>query len=125
MSDEQRPLLPTVPTRQSYLAFPETVDPMYHKPNDSTSLRRRSSFSQSIHEIQSEDEEYLQQGRRASAVSSTDTFNSKEQELRAKKQKYATDSIAYVQRLEKIFDHFSSSLYLENTVAVARDHLGK
>ncbi|KAG2209227.1 hypothetical protein INT47_005519 [Mucor saturninus] len=119
MSDEHRHLLSTVPTRQTYLACPETVDPMYHAPVDSNSIHSSPSLDAQL----SEDEDYLQQERRMSTVSSIETYNSEEQELAAKKQKYANDSLAYVQRLEKIFNYFSSSLYLENTVAVARDHL--
>lgn len=121
MNDEHKPLLTTVPTRQTYLAFPETVDPMYHKPDDSLSIHHCSSVS----DLQAEGEACIQQERRMSTTSSTGTLNSEEQDLMAKKQKYTKDSLAYVQRLEKIFDYFSSSLYLENTVAVARDHLGK
>jgi hypothetical protein len=42
-----------------------------------------------------------------------------------KRRKQPTHSVAYVQKLEAFFDRFSASLYLENTVAVARDHMGK
>lgn len=121
MSDEHRHLLSTAPTRQSYLACPETVDPMYHGLDDTNSIHSPSS----LHDLPSEDEEYLRQERRMSTVSSIETCNSEEQEIAAKKQKYANANLAYVERLEKFFDYFSSSLYLDNTVAVARDHLGK
>lgn len=135
---ESKPLLSTVQTRQVYLACPETLDPLYHKPAaDSNSIHRCSSFSQSIHSVGPDDVEFIPPQRRMSQDSTTDTLNDlmvneegeEEEEddminAKIKPQRQPTDSVAYVQRLEKFFDFFSASLYLDNTVAVARDHMG-
>ena len=134
---ESKPLLSTVQTRQVYLACPETLDPLYHKPADSNSIHRCSSFSQSIRSVGPDDAEFISSQRRMSHDSTTDTLhdfmvNEEGEEdddedmvdIKIKPQRQPTDSVAYVQRLEKFFDLFSSSLYLENSVAVARDHMG-
>jgi hypothetical protein len=134
---ESKPLLSTVQTRQVYLACPETLDPLYHKPADSNSIHRCSSLSQSIRSVGPDDAEFISSQRRMSHDSTTDTLhdfmvNEEGEEdddedmvdIKIKSQRQPTDSVAYVQRLEKFFDLFSSSLYLENTVAVARDHMG-
>lgn len=123
MSSENRPLLSTVPTRQNYLAFPENVDPFYHPTSKNRSIRRCSSFSQSIREAETDDEDEIQQNRRMSKDNcSIETFLNGLNKTKHMRQ--PTDSVAYVQRLEHFFDMFSTSLYLENNVAVARDHLG-
>ncbi|KAI8637087.1 hypothetical protein BD408DRAFT_425090 [Parasitella parasitica] len=116
---ESRPLLSTVQTRQVYLACPETLDPLYHKPVESDTIHRCPSFSQSIRSLGPDDTEYIPPGHRMSHDSVTETLHY--DKIRSKRQ--PTDSVAYVQHLEKIFDLFSFSLYLENTVAVARDHM--
>lgn len=122
MSSENRPLLSTVPTRQSYLAFPENVDPFYHPTSENRPIHRCSSFSQSIREVGTDDENEIQENRRMSKDSCSietllDGIND------PKRMRQPTDSVAYVQRLEHFFNKFSTSLYLENNVAVARDHL--
>lgn len=123
MSSESRPLLSTVPTRQSYLAFPENVDPLYHPTSENRSIFRCSSFSQSIREVETDDEDEIQQNRRMPKDSSSiETLLDGINEVIQDRQ--PTDSVAYVQRLEHFFNMFSTSLYLENNVAVARDHLG-
>lgn len=136
---ESKPLLSTVPTRQVYLACPETLDPLYHKPTEPTSMRHRCpSFSQSIRSVSPDDAEYIPPQRRNSHDSITETLHDfmddiqEEQDddddgivnAKTRSKRQPTDSVAYVQRLENFFDLFSSSLYLENTVAVARDHMG-
>lgn len=136
MSSESKPLLSTNSTRQNYLAFPETQDPFYHKPAESSSL------SSSIHQSSScppplcksqpeedddETEELIQSGRRRmSRDSTTETLHKNENDSNGSNssKRQPTDSIAYIQRLEKVFGLFSTSLYLENNVSVARDHLG-
>jgi hypothetical protein len=121
---ESRPLLKTTPTRQTYLTCPETVDPFYRGSIGGLSKRRYSSSSLSLRQTQSEDNGDILRVRRSSNDSITETLNySLEDTMNSQRQ--PTDSVAYVQRLEKFFDRFSSSLYLENHVAVARDHLGK
>lgn len=134
---ESRPLLSTVQTRQVYLACPETLDPLYHKPTESNIRHRCPSFSQSIRSVGSDDVEYIPPQHRNSHDSITETLHNfmddiQEEEEKdddvvnanARSKRQPTDSIAYVQRLEDFFDRFSSSLYLENAVAVARDHMG-
>ncbi|EPB82682.1 hypothetical protein HMPREF1544_10585 [Mucor circinelloides 1006PhL] len=133
---ESRPLLSTVQTRQVYLACPETLDPLYHKPTESNIRHRCPSFSQSIRSVGSDDVEYIPPQHRNSHDSITETLHNfmddiQEEEEKdddvvnanARSKRQPTDSIAYVQRLEDFFDRFSSSLYLENAVAVARDHM--
>ncbi|KAG1116633.1 hypothetical protein G6F42_013645 [Rhizopus arrhizus] len=132
---ESRPLLSTVQTRQVYLACPETLDPLYHKPTESNIRHRCPSFSQSIRSVGSDDVEYIPPQHRNSHDSITETLHNfmddiQEEEkdddvvnANARSKRQPTDSIAYVQRLEDFFDRFSSSLYLENAVAVARDHM--
>jgi hypothetical protein len=123
--NESRPLLKTTPTRQTYLACPEAVDPFYRGSIDGLFRRRHSSSSQSIRQVLSEDSDYIPRVRRSSNDSITETLNYSLEEDTMNSQHQPTHSVAYVQRLEKFFDRFSSSLYLENHVAVARDHLGK
>lgn len=123
MNSESRPLLSTKPTRQTYLAFPETIDPIYHPSEESCSIRHRSSFSQSISEVQSNNENHTERRLSTDSCSIETLHNDIDNVQRRRWQ--PTDSVAYVQRLEKFFNLFSCSLYLENTVAVARDHMGK
>jgi hypothetical protein len=127
MSSESKPLLSTVPTRQNYLAFPETLDPLYHKPNDASSIH--SCISQSLCQALSDDDDessIAKGGRRISRDSKTETLHYHSDNDNGSKaaMRPPTDSIAYIQRMERFFDLFSTSLYLENNVAVARDHLG-
>jgi hypothetical protein len=125
MNSESRPLLlSTTATRQTYLTCPESIDPIYHPTEETCSIHRCSSFSQSICQAESDS---IRQERRSSKDSTTETLHDEEFESQQQttSRRQPTDSIAYVQRLEKFFNSFSSSLYLENTVAVARDHMGK
>ncbi|KAG2230182.1 hypothetical protein INT48_000410 [Thamnidium elegans] len=119
MSSESRPIMSTVQTRQNYLAFSESVDPLYRQAVDSLSIHRCSSFSTSIREI--EDDEYFQPER--CPTRETTGEDKEDRELRTKQTRSNINGIAYVQRWESFFDLFSFSLYLENNVAVARDHL--
>ncbi|CEP08046.1 hypothetical protein [Parasitella parasitica] len=123
---ESKLLLSTVQTRQVYLACPETLDPLYHKPVEGSITHCRPSFSQPIRSV-GHDDEYNPLRRRLSHGSITETlhdFDDNEGSVgKTRLKRQPTDSVAYVQRLEKFFDGFSSSLYLENTVAVARDHM--
>ncbi|KAK4520295.1 uncharacterized protein ATC70_008428 [Mucor velutinosus] len=140
---ESRPLLSTVQTRQVYLACPESLDPLYHKPTEPNTRHRCPSFSQSIRSVGPDDVDYIPTQRRNSRDSITETLHNfmddiqEEQDdddededeeddvvnAKTRSKRQPTDSVAYVQRLEDFFDLFSSSLYLENTVAVARDHM--
>lgn len=120
MSSESKPILSTTQTRKNYLAFSE--DPIYRQTVDSFSIHRCSSFSTSIREL--EDDEYFQPER----CPTRETIGEEEKEdkeLRTRQTGSNINGIAYVQRWESFFDLFSFSLYLENNVAVARDHLGK
>lgn len=134
---ESKPLLSTVQTRQVYLACPETLDPLYHRPTESNIRHRCPSFSQSIRSVGPDDAEYIPPQRRNSHDSITETLHDFMEDIQeeqddddvdnaktSRSKRQPTDSVAYVQRLEDFFDRFSSSLYLENTVAVARDHMG-
>ncbi|GAA5817234.1 hypothetical protein MFLAVUS_010777 [Mucor flavus] len=118
MSSESKPILSTTQTRKNYLAFSE--DPIYRQTVDSFSIHRCSSFSTSIREL--EDDEYFQPER----CPTRETIGEEEKEdkeLRTRQTGSNINGIAYVQRWESFFDLFSFSLYLENNVAVARDHL--
>lgn len=122
---ESRPLLKTTPTRQTYLACPETADPFYRGLISTQSRRRHSTSSQSIRQVQSEDGDNIPRVSRSSNHSLTETLSYSLENDTMNAHGQPTGSVAYVQRLETFFDRFSSSLYLENHVAVARDHLGK
>ncbi|KAI9262884.1 hypothetical protein EDC94DRAFT_607688 [Helicostylum pulchrum] len=115
MSSESRPIMSTVQTRKNYLAFSEG-DSIYRQAVDSFSIDR-CSFSTSIREV--EDDEYYQPER--CATGETTGEDKEDKELRTRQAR--SNGTAYVQRWESLFDLFSFSLYLENNVAVARDHL--